>query len=102
MRLLPVSTNLKEDIMKLKTLLRYYCEADNEDIPGMSLEDREIINTYNPKENYIITFENERVLNIDVVGEDATIITLQGIEHLGEYDIEDFDDVEVSVYKKVR
>ncbi len=81
--------------MKLKSLLRDYCDRD---------EDYEEDDTcvWNAKEDYILTFKGEWVTAIDTRPEGAMIVTLQGLEHFGEYDVEDPSNVDVSVYKKVK
>ncbi len=83
--------------MKLSNLLRYYCKCDYTEAQG-----GEPYSHYIPKEGYILTFKDEWVIAIDDYNGDINITTLRGLEHFGEYDIEDPDNIEVSVYKKIK
>ncbi len=53
--------------------------------------------TFEAKEDYLITFNDERVLYIDF--ENDFVTTVQGREHMGEYDVKDWSWFEV--FKRV-
>lgn len=70
-----------------RTTLSQYCDYDEEE------------NSYSPKDDVILTYEGETVLEVDYSAN--LIITVQGKEHLGEYSFDPDSELDIKAYKEV-